>query len=57
MRPFIPKEINDMYDVIMPYMVHTKENGWALRPDAPPEVVEANRKIDEFWEEAKRDTM
>lgn len=46
-----------MYDIIEPYMVYTEEKGWALRPDAPPEVVEADRRIDEFWVEAKRDSM
>lgn len=57
MHPIIPKEIHDMYDIIEPYMFYTEENGWALRPDAPPEVVEANRKIDKFRAKVQRDAM
>lgn len=57
MRAIIPKEINDMYDIIKPYMFYTEGKGWALRSDAPQEVVEANRRIDEFWAEVQRDAM
>ena len=61
MRPILPKEVWDeldkMYDIIKPYMFYTEGKGWAMRPDAPQEVVEADRRIDEIWEEAKRDAM
>ena len=61
MRPILPKEIWDeidrLDDIIVPYMFYTKENGWAMRPDAPQEVVEARRRIDEIWAEAKKNAM
>lgn len=61
MRPILPKEVWDeldrMYDIIMPYMFRTEESGWTMRSDAPLEAVEALRRIDEIWAEAKRDAM
>lgn len=61
MRPILPKEVWDeldrMYDIIIPYMFYTEGKGWAMRPDAPPELSEANRKIDEFREKVKRSAM
>lgn len=57
MRIITPKEIDDMFDAVIPYMFYTNENGWALRPDAPQKIVEMKKKIDEFWMNAKRDAM
>ena len=61
MRPILPKEVQDelnkMYHIIEPYMFYTKENGWALRPDAPQEIVEMKKKVEAFWIEVKRDSM
>lgn len=61
MRPILPKEtwdeIKRLDDIIIPYMFYTKEKGWAMRPDAPQEVVEARRRIDEIWAEAKKNAM
>lgn len=57
MRIIITKEIQEMYDAIEPYMYYTEGKGWALRPDAPPKIVEFRRKIKEYNDEAKRDAM
>lgn len=61
MRPILPKEVWDeldrMYDIIMPHMFYTEGKGWGLRPDAPQEVVEMKKKVEQIWAEAERDAM
>jgi len=48
MRVLYPDYIYDFCDKAEPYMEYTEGSGWALKADAPEEIIEARRRIDEF---------
>ena len=52
MRIIFPKEIDELSDLISPYMIYDKDKGeMVLMDDAPVEIVEAKRKYHKWLEE------
>ncbi len=48
MRLLYPKEIKQYYLDILPYMVYMEDEGYRLSEDAPPEIVEKRKKIQDW---------
>lgn len=51
-RIITPAHIDELFDMIAPYMVMNPEGTqFVLREDAPYEIKEAKQKCDSWWKE------
>ncbi len=46
MRVLFPQEIYDETDRLLPYMEFDQKEGWHLKNDAPPEIVDRYNQLE-----------
>lgn len=49
MRIIVPPEIKELIEKQSPYLRYEGKTGYVLREDAPPDVVEARKKAQEWF--------